>query len=79
MPQFYPSLFVLVSQVLDTFGGLVYERLKDKSVIVDKFTGRVVSKLPRDFTAKDVTPEAQEICKNWLYKIYCIRELICRM
>lgn len=29
--QFYPSKFVLISDVLDNFGSLVFERLKNKS------------------------------------------------
>lgn len=29
--QFYPSKFVLISDVLDNFGALVFDRLKKKS------------------------------------------------
>jgi hypothetical protein len=41
VPQFYPSLFVLVTEVLDTFGRLVEARIKSKSVTRDYFTGAV--------------------------------------
>lgn len=30
VPQFYPSAYVLISDILDTFGALVFERLKAK-------------------------------------------------
>ena len=30
--QFYPSKFVLITDILDNFGTLVYERIKSKSV-----------------------------------------------
>lgn len=29
--QFYPSKFVLITDILDTFGNLVFARLKDRS------------------------------------------------
>lgn len=32
--QFYPSKFVLITDILDTFGNLVYDRLKNKSEII---------------------------------------------
>lgn len=33
--QFYPSKFVLVTDLLDLFGDLVYKRLKSKSEIIE--------------------------------------------
>lgn len=32
--SFYPSKFVLITDILDTFGKLVYERLKTKAVCI---------------------------------------------
>ena len=32
--QFYPSKFVLITDILDTFGRLVYERLRTKSLYI---------------------------------------------
>jgi hypothetical protein len=79
VPQFYPSMFVLVSEVLDTFGKLVFQRIRDKGTITDSITGRVVSKLPPKFTAADVPEDAKEVCRNWFYKVASIRELIGRL
>lgn len=33
MIQFYPTKFVLVSEILDTFGELVFDRLRLRSAI----------------------------------------------
>ena len=33
VPQFYPSAFVLISDILDTFGNLVYDRIKKKGAV----------------------------------------------
>ena len=30
VPQFYPSMFILISRVLDKFGELVFLRIKEK-------------------------------------------------
>jgi len=32
--QFYPSKFVLVTDILDTFGRLVYDRIIDKATLM---------------------------------------------
>jgi hypothetical protein len=72
-PQFYPSMFVLISGVLDSFGDLVFERIRNRSREVSG------SELPRSFSAEEVAPEAKETCRNWFYKIACIRELLPRI
>ncbi|XP_050533919.1 VPS35 endosomal protein-sorting factor-like [Daktulosphaira vitifoliae] len=73
--QFYPSKFVLVTDLLDLFGDLVYKRLKSKSEIID---GQVVH-LPNNFTPDMVPISAKETCRNWFFKIASIRELIPRL
>jgi hypothetical protein len=76
VPQFYPSMFVIVSELLDSFGDLIYERLFKKGNTVEN--GRVVS-LKADFAPEDVPQETRETARNWFYKIASIRELIPRI
>uniref|UniRef100_A0A8C5N900 VPS35 endosomal protein-sorting factor-like n=1 Tax=Gouania willdenowi TaxID=441366 RepID=A0A8C5N900_GOUWI len=69
--QFYPSKFVLITDILDTFGRLVYDRIwtmcSDSQI------------LPENFTSEDVNDTAKETCLNWFYKIASIRELLPRL
>ncbi|XP_073071599.1 VPS35 endosomal protein-sorting factor-like isoform X7 [Manis javanica] len=69
--QFYPSKFVLITDILDTFGRLVYERIF--SMCVDNR-----SVLPDHFSPENVNDTAKETCLNWFFKIASIRELIPR-
>ncbi|KYO30591.1 VPS35 endosomal protein-sorting factor-like [Alligator mississippiensis] len=69
--QFYPSKFVLITDILDTFGKLVYERIL--SMCVDSRVS-----LPDNFTPESVNDTAKETCLNWFFKIASIRELIPR-
>ncbi|XP_054431453.1 VPS35 endosomal protein-sorting factor-like isoform X2 [Pteronotus mesoamericanus] len=68
--QFYPSKFVLITDILDTFGNLVYDRIFSMCV-----GDRV---LPDDFSPENVNDTAKETCLNWFFKIASIRELIPR-
>jgi len=68
--QFYPSKFVLIADVLDSFGTLVFERILSKCT-------QMPSKDKID--PKSVTTAAREICVNWLMKIASIRELLPRL
>lgn len=63
--QFYPSKFVLITDILDTFGKLVYERLKEKSNDNDN--------------TQEASESARETCYNWFHKIASIRELLPRL
>ncbi|XP_005861561.1 PREDICTED: UPF0505 protein C16orf62 homolog [Myotis brandtii] len=69
--QFYPSKFVLITDILDTFGNLVYERIFSMCV-GDR------SVLPDNFSPENVNDTARETCLNWFFKIASIRELIPR-
>jgi len=78
VPQFYPSMYVLISGILDAFCELVFQRLKGRSEDFAKKHGKPRI-LPKDFTPDDVSPEAKETCRNWFFKIACIRELLPRI
>eukprot|EP00760_Papus_ankaliazontas_P025486 PhM_4_TR2741/c1_g1_i1/m.106967 len=71
VPVCYPSVFVLVSKVLDLFGRFVYERVY-KCASRDR-------PLPPNFKPSDVPDEAKDMCLNWFYKIASIRELLPRI
>lgn len=76
--QFYPSKFVLVTDILDTFGSLVYDRIFEKAQYVAPGS-TVPTKLPENFTPDQVPESAKETCRNWFFKIASIRELIPRI
>lgn len=82
--QFYPSMFVLVSEFLDHFGKLVFERIRWKSSQEsdserDGTPASAPRALPDDFVSADVSVDAKEMCRNWFYKTACIRELLPRL
>ncbi|XP_064405950.1 VPS35 endosomal protein-sorting factor-like [Halichondria panicea] len=75
--QFYPSKFVLITDILDNFGFLVYDRIRRKSMITPSGALKPVM-LPEDFTSDQVPESGKETCRNWFFKIASIRELIPR-
>jgi hypothetical protein len=75
VPAFYPSMYSLLTMVLDTFGDLVFQRIKSRGVDM----GGQVSVLPNDFRSSDVANSARETCRNWFFKTACIRELMPRL
>ncbi|RLN90851.1 hypothetical protein BBJ28_00020010 [Nothophytophthora sp. Chile5] len=77
-PQLYPCVFVLISEVLDTFGGLVFERIHTRAS-EDENGQPLPTPLGEHFTSSDVNIHAMETCRNWFYKTACIRELLPRM
>lgn len=68
--QFYPSQYVLITDILDVFGKLVYERLRSKAAGAP---GASATALQREREA------ARDTCQNWFYKIASIRELLPRL
>lgn len=77
-PQLYPCVFVLVRDVLDTFGTLVFDRIKVRAS-EDEHGQPLPRPLGDFFTTADVNVHATETCRNWFYKTACIRELLPRM
>lgn len=71
--HFYPSKFILITDILDTFGNLVFDRLCEKSF------GQKLVKPVQDINPKEVPETARETCQNWLYKMASIRELLPRL
>ncbi|XP_054284650.1 VPS35 endosomal protein-sorting factor-like [Macrosteles quadrilineatus] len=78
--QFYPSKFVLITDILDIFGQLVYNRLlvKSENTVPIRQGARNLS-LPENFSPEMVPESAKETCRNWFYKIASIRELVPRL
>ncbi|CAH0550259.1 unnamed protein product [Brassicogethes aeneus] len=76
--SFYPSKFVLITDILDIFGQLVYERLRTKAEYY-KPGSKAAAALPEDFKLEMVPETVKETCLNWFYKIASIRELVPRI
>lgn len=72
----YPRQFVLVTDILDDFGHLVYDRLYTKANKERAEAG--LSQLPDNFTASDVPKQTQDIARNWFCKIGDITEFLPR-
>ena len=82
VPRFYPCTFVMVTDALDKFSNMVFNRLKNRAdeVLNEGVKGNVGKRiiLPENFTSADIPQGAKETCRNWFYKIACIRELLPR-
>ncbi|KAI5736076.1 hypothetical protein M8J77_026343 [Diaphorina citri] len=75
---FYPSKCTLVFDILDVFGRLVFDRLRNKAEYYPP-NSPVPTRLPENFTSKMVPESAKETCRNWFFKIASIRELVPRI
>ncbi|KAF7112244.1 hypothetical protein RHSIM_RhsimUnG0248800 [Rhododendron simsii] len=75
--QFYPTLFVLATDVMDMVGEMVWQRIKQKAEFSED--GNVICSLTENFEAKDICVDAKETCSNWFFKIGSIRELLPRI
>ncbi|XP_036228602.2 VPS35 endosomal protein sorting factor-like isoform X1 [Bactrocera oleae] len=72
--NFYPSQFVLITDILDMFGKLVHERLNIKA---SNIAGAGENRKTSD--SEPLYENARETCQNWFFKIASIRELLPRL
>ncbi|KAH7544413.1 hypothetical protein JRO89_XS15G0163600 [Xanthoceras sorbifolium] len=75
--QFYPTLFVLATEVLDMLGDMVWERIKLRAELAED--GTKLCFLPENFIASNICVDAKETCNNWFCKVGSIRELLPRI
>ncbi|KAG8386102.1 hypothetical protein BUALT_Bualt03G0114100 [Buddleja alternifolia] len=75
--QFYPTLFVLATDIMDMLGDLVWSRIKQKAEITEE--GRFICSLPDNFKEGDICFDAKETCYNWFSKIGSVHELLPRI
>ncbi|OAY28461.1 VPS35 endosomal protein-sorting factor-like isoform X3 [Manihot esculenta] len=75
--QFYPTLFVLATDVMDMLGDMVWKRIRQKAECAED--GTFIGKLPENFKASDICSDAKETCNNWFCKVGSIRELVPRI
>ncbi|TYI96684.1 hypothetical protein E1A91_D01G090500v1 [Gossypium mustelinum] len=76
--NFYPTLFVLVTDVLNMLGDMVWERIRQKAEFAED-GARLCSLRAENFRASDVPIDAKETCYNWFCKVGSIRELLPRI
>ncbi|ESW14309.1 hypothetical protein PHAVU_008G270200 [Phaseolus vulgaris] len=75
--EFYPTLFVLVTDIMDMVGNLVWQRIKRKAEFSEDGTLRC--NLAENFQARDICADAKETCYNWFSKIGAVQELLPRI
>ncbi|KAK9057073.1 hypothetical protein SSX86_024440 [Deinandra increscens subsp. villosa] len=75
--QFYPTLFVLATDIMDMLGDMVWARIREKAEFADD--GTKICNLSDDFEANSICFEAKETCNNWFRKIASIPELLPRI
>ncbi|VDN00929.1 unnamed protein product [Thelazia callipaeda] len=75
-PEFYVRVFVYVTDILDRFGYLVYDRLYSKANQERLEAG--LSQLCSNFEVNDIPKNTRDTAMNWFCKIGDIRELLPR-
>jgi hypothetical protein len=67
VPQFYPTLFVLVTDVMDTVGNLVWDRIKRKSEADE--SNELVALLPGEAPSNNLLLSHMEFSVSFILKI----------
>ncbi|XP_045830348.1 VPS35 endosomal protein-sorting factor-like isoform X2 [Trifolium pratense] len=75
--EFYPTLFVLVTDIMDMLGDLVWKRIKQKAEFTEN--GASLCNLAENFEASDICADAKETCYNWFSKIGAVQDLLPRI
>jgi len=78
-PMFYPQKFILLTDILDSFGELVFGRMKN---LTKKHSGGKIvidDDTLENFDWTLIPDKVQEICLNWFLKSACIREVLPRV
>eukprot|EP01083_Nonionella_stella_P088410 246397_1 len=73
VPEFYPSMFVMCVDVLETFGKLVHTQIKDQYQNPEDYQNEEAFYFP------NATDRAKDVCWNWFHKSGCIRDLVPRL
>lgn len=75
--EFYPTLFVLVTDIMDMIGDLVWKRIKQKAEFTED--GTLLCNLAENFEASSICADAKETCYNWFSKIGAVQDLLPRI
>lgn len=77
-PMFYPHKFMIMIDILDAFGNLVFDRLKELSLTAQGIENWEAV-LDQDINFRNTPEDVKEKDFNWHLKIACIREVLPRI
>lgn len=77
-PLFAPLKFIHVIDILETFSGYVFLRMKKLS-FPNKTDDEIKKLTFSQIVGANIPESAQEICRNWIKKVGSIRELMPRL
>jgi hypothetical protein len=75
-PKFYTHKFLIISDILDNFTNLVYERIYKMAFGTNTKNSDIKFV---DINESSINATARDICSNWHMKCSCIRELLPRI